>query len=123
MEFLSYKEPEHNSIFIVAVANTHSHEKKVRGIPLYKQFTVLMLLFQKVPHFVLPFSITHMNLHLDNMTRNTDYKKLKTSDQYMKNDVNHKLVPIQQERIEPSPQRQLYLKGYYTTAKLIASFH
>ena len=82
-----------------------------------------MPLFQKAPHFVLLFSTTHMNLHLDNMIRDIDYKKWKTFDQYMKKNVIHKLVPIQQERTGTSPQRQLYLKEYCTTAKLVASMY
>ena len=36
-ELFSCKELEYNPILIVAVANTHSHEKNVCGMPYYQQ--------------------------------------------------------------------------------------
>ena len=91
------------------------------GMPCYPQFTVLMLLFQKEPHFVLSFSVTHVNLHLGNIIRDMDYGASKSFDKYMKINVNHKLVPIQQQRPGSSKvQRQLLFDSYYTTAKSVA---
>ena len=76
-----------------------------------------MLIFQKEPHFVLPFSVTHVNLHLGNMIRNMDYGASDTFHKYMKKNVNHKLVPIQHNNTGSSVQRQLFLSAYYTTSK------
>lgn len=116
-ELFSCKEPKHNPILIVAVANTHSKEKITRGIPNYKQFRVLLLLFQEALHVLLLFSYTHMNLHLGNMIRNMDYGASFSFYECMKKDVNYKLVPIQHERTGSNVQQQLYLSVYYTTSK------
>ena len=78
------------------------------------------MLFQGEPHFLLLSSTTHMNLHLCKMIQNMDYKTSHTFEQYMKKNVNHKLVPIQEERTGTSPQRKLYLHSYYTTAQSVA---
>ena len=110
-------------ILIVAVAKTHNFEKNQCRMPCYKQFTVLMLLFEETPYFILPFSTTNMNLHLGKMIRNMDYRQSKTLHQYVINNENLKLVPIQQGRTGSSPQRQFHLKEYYTTAKSVASMH
>ena len=118
-DLLSCKESEHNPILIVAVANAYEFEKNTCGIPWYNQFTVLMLLFEEAPHIVLLFSTTHMNLHLGKMITNMNYQQSNTFDQYMINNVNHKLVPIQQKHMGSSPQRELYLAAYYTTTKLV----
>ena len=116
VKLLSCKEPELNPILIVAVATAHPHEKEVCEIPSYQQFTILMLLYQKEPHFFLPFSTTHMNLYLGNMSRDMDYKASKTFAKYMKNNVNHKLVPIQGGRPGANKvERQLQFDLYYTT--------
>jgi len=40
-ELCSCKKLKHNPILIVAVANTHSHEKNVRGMPYYQQLPYL----------------------------------------------------------------------------------
>ena len=63
-----------------------------------------------------------MNLHLGNMIRKKDYKKSETFEKYMKNNVNHKLVPIQNG--PPGTHTlewQLQLKAYYTTKQLATS--
>ena len=122
-DLLSCKELEHNLILILAVAKAHDFKGNQCGMPCYKKITVLMLLFQEAPHFVLLFSTTNMNLHLGKMIRNMDHRQSKTFDQYMINNVNHKIVLIEQERTGSSPQRQLYLKEFYTTAKLVASMY
>ena len=121
VKLLSCKEPELNPILIVAVATAHPHEKEVCGMSSYQQFTVLMLLYQKEPHLFLPFSTTHMNLHLGNMIKNMNYKASKTFDKYTKNNVNHKLVPIQKERTGSSVQQQLFQSKHYTTSKSAAA--
>ena len=57
-----------------------------------------------------------MNLHLGNMIRKKDYKGSSTFEKYMRKNVNHKLVPIQNR--PPSNhtiERVLHLKAYYTT--------
>ena len=121
VELFSCKEPEHNPILIVAVATTHPYEESVYGMPYYPQFTVLMLLFQEGPHFVLPCSKTHVNLHLGNMIRDMDYGASKTFDKYMMINVNHKLVPIQRQRPGSGKvQRQLNFDSYYITTSLVA---
>ena len=80
-----------------------------------------MLLFQEGPYFFLPFSVTHMNLHLSKMIRDMDYKAAKTFAKNMKNNVNHKLVPIQEGRPGSSKvERQLQSDLYYTTEQSIA---
>ena len=99
-DVFSCKEPENNSILIVAVATVLPHEKGGVWMPVDEQFTVLMLLYQAEPHLCLPFSNTHMNIHLGNMIRNKNYKASGTFAKYMKNNVNHKLVPIQGGRAE-----------------------
>ena len=86
-----------------------------------KVYYSLMLLFQKEPHFYLPFSTTHMNLHLGKMIRDMEYKAPKTFAKYMKNNVNHKLVPIQRGRPGSSKvKRQIQFDSYYTTKRLAA---
>ena len=120
-KLLSCKEPEIIPILIVVVATAHPHEKKVCGMPCYQQFAVFMLLFQKEPHFFLPFSTTHMNLYLGNMIKDMEYKASKTFAKYMKNNLNHKLVPIQGGCPESSKvKQQLQFDSYYTTARLAA---
>ena len=110
-------EPEYNPILIVAVAKVHeTYKKDEMGTPVDKQFTVLLLLYQTEPHSCLPFSNTNMNLHLGNMIRKKDYKKSVTFKKYMKKNVNHKLVPIQNEPPgKHTIERVLQLKAYYTT--------
>ena len=118
----SCKEPENNPILIVAVATVHPHEKGGVGMPVDEQFTVLILLYQAEPHLCLPFSNTHMNIHLGNMIRNKNYKASGTFAKYMKNNVNHKLVPIQGGRPGTSKvERQLQFKSYYTTDQSAAA--
>ena len=107
-------EPEDNPTLIVAEAKVHeTHEKDEMGTPQDEQFTVLLLLYQTEPHLCLPFSNTYMNLHLGNMIRKKDYKKSETIEKYMKNNVNHKLVPIQNGPPgKHTIERQLQLKAY-----------
>ena len=80
-----------------------------------------MLLYQKAPYILFPFSTANMNLHLGTMIRNMNYRQLKAFNQYMINNVNHKLVPIQKARPGSKAQRQLFLKEYYTIARSVAS--
>ena len=116
-------EPEINPILIVAVAKVHeTYKKGVVGVPRDEHFTVLLLLFQTEPHVCLPFETAKMNLHLGNMIRNKDYKKSVTFDKYMKKNMNHKLVPIQNEPPDKHTIEQvLQLKAYYTTKGLATS--
>ena len=73
-----------------------------------------MLLFQGEPHFFLPFSVTHMNLHLGNMIRDIDYKASKTIAKYMKNNVNHKLIPIQGDALDLAKSSNNYTLTHIT---------
>ena len=80
-----------------------------------------MLLFQEELHFLFSFTVTHLNLHLGNMIRDMDYKMSKTFAKYMKNNVNHKLIPIQQERPRSGKvQRKLFFDSYYITTYSVA---
>ena len=72
-ELLSCAALEPNPIFIVALVNVHPKEVNVRKMPKYNQFYVLILLFQETPHILLLFSNTHMNLHLDKITKYMEY--------------------------------------------------
>ena len=116
-------EPEYNPILIVAAAKVHeTYEKDEMGTPVDEQFTVLLMLYQMEPHLCLPFSSTNMYLHLGNMIRKKDYKKFGTFEKYMKNNVNQKLVPIQNGPPgKHTIERQLQLKSYYTTKGLATS--
>ena len=67
-----------------------------------------MLLFQEEPYFVHPCLVRHVNLHLGNMIRDMDYKASKTFAKYMKNNVNHKLVPMQGGRPGSSKVKQQF---------------
>ena len=111
-------DPEFNPILIVAVAKVHAqYEKDKAGTPGNENFTVLLLLFQSEPHVCLPFSNTSMNLHLGTMIRQKDYKKNGTFDKYMRKNVNHKLVPIQNIPVSNrNIERELHFKAYYTTS-------
>ena len=115
-DLFSCKDPADNLILIVAVAKVHAHEKDQMGTPKDENFTVLLLLHQKEPHACLPFSNTNANLHLGTMIRSPNYKTSGTFDNYMKNNVNHKLVPVQ----HPPPgkhtiEHALQFLEYYTT--------
>ena len=110
-------DPELNPVLIVTVAKVHERYKKNKvGTPQNKNFAVLLLLFQSELHVCLPFSDTHCKLYFGTMIRDKDYKTNCTFDRYMKKNVNHKLVPIQN-----SPpgnhiiERELHFKAYYTT--------
>ena len=74
-ELLSCKKPEQNPILIVAVATKYAHEEGNKKLPWYHQFTVLMLLFQEEPHFIILSCTTNMNLHLGKMIQNKDLWK------------------------------------------------
>ena len=118
----AYTEPAYNPILIVAVATVHAHQRNEIGTLVDERFTVLLLLYQMELHLCLPFSNTHMNLHLGNMIRKKDYKKSKTFEKYMKNNVNHKLVPIKNRPPgKHTIERQLQLKAYYTTERSTTS--
>ena len=110
-------EPEINPILIVAVAKVHELYKLHEvGTPQNENFTILLLLFQAEPHVCLPFSDTNMNLHLGKMIKNKDYKTNGTFNKYMKKNVNHKLVPIQNKPPGNHTVEQiLHLEVYYTT--------
>ena len=110
-------DPEINPILIVAVAKVHAqYEKDEDGTPKNENFTVLLLLFQSEPHVCLPFSDTSMNLHLGDMIRKKDYRKNGTFNKYMKVNVNHRLVPIQNIPVSNRTiERELQFKAYYTT--------
>ena len=110
-------ELENNPILIVAVAKVHeTYEKGEVGTPRDEHFTILLLLYQTEPHVCLPFEKANVNLHLGNMIRNKDYKKSVTFEKYMKSNVNHKLVPIQNGPYgKHTIKRVLQLKAYYTT--------
>ena len=57
-----------------------------------------------------------MNLQLENMIKKKNYKNSVTFDKYMKKNVNHKFVPIQNELPgKDTIERVLQLKAYYTT--------
>ena len=90
-------------------------------MPVDEQFTVLLLLYQMESHLCLLFSNTHMNLYLGNMIRNKNYKASGTFAKFMKNNVNHNLVPIQEGRLGAHKvERQLQFKSYYTTKRSAA---
>ena len=110
-------DPEINPILIVAVAKVHEqYEKSKAGTPKDENFTVLLVLFQSPPHVCLPFSDTHMNLHLGTMCRDKDYKKHGTFTKYMKVNVNHRLVPVQNIPVSGlTILRELHFESYYTT--------
>ena len=110
-------DPEFNPILIVAVAKVHAQYKKDKGsAPQNENFTVLLLLFQS-EHVYLWFSNTNMNLHLGTMICHKDYKKNGTFDKYMRKNVNHKLIPIQNIPVSNcNIERELHFKAYYTTS-------
>ena len=110
-------DPEINPILIVAVAKVHAqYEKSKAGTPKDENFTVLLVLFQSPSHVCLPFSDTHMNLHLGTMCRNKDYKKHGSFNKYMKVNVNHRLVPIQHIPVSNrNILQELHFESYYTT--------
>ena len=86
-KLLSCKNPEENPILIVVVATRHAYEKDNNKLPYYLQCTVLMLLIQDEPHFILPASTTNKNLDLGKMIRNKDLQKT-SFEVYMQNNVN-----------------------------------
>ena len=110
-------EPELNPILIVAMAKVQGkHEKGLMRTPEDEHFSVLLLLYQTEPQVCLLFSNTNVKLHLGNIIKKKNYKLSVTFGKYMKKNVNHKLVPIQNE--PPSKhtiKRVLQLKAYYTT--------
>ena len=108
---------EINPILIVAVAKVYAlYEKDEEGTPQNENFTVLLLLFQSEPHVCLPFSNTHCNIHLGTMCRDKDYRQNGTFDKYMKKNVNHKLVPIENIPVgNRTIERELHFQAYYTT--------
>ena len=86
-------------------------------MPCQQQFTVLMLLFQEGPQFILLCSTKHMNLHLGTMIRDKDYGTSNTFNKYMLDNVNHKPVHIQHNRHgNGTVQRKLHFHLYYTTS-------
>ena len=86
------------------------------GTPRDEHFTILLLLYQTEPQMCLPFSNTNVNLQLGNMIKKNNYKLSVTFDKYMKKNVNHKLVTIQNEPPGKHTLEQLlHLKAYYTT--------
>ena len=111
-------EPEINPILIVVVAKVHELYKLNKvGTPQTENFTVLLLLFQTEPHVCLPFLDTNSNLHLGKMIRNRDYKTNGTFDKYMRKNVDHKLVPIQNKPPgNHTVEQVLHLKAYYITS-------
>ena len=56
-------------------------------MPNQQNFTLLMLLVQERPQFVLPCSTTHMDLHLGTMIRDMEYGTSNTFDKYMGNGI------------------------------------
>ena len=115
-DLFTCKDPADNLILIVAVAKVHSHEKGHMGTPQDENFTVLLLLHQKEPHACFPFSNTNANLHLGTMIRSPNYKTSGTFVKYMKNNVNHKLVPVQHSPPgKHTIERALQFLEYYTT--------
>ena len=121
-ELLSCKKPEQNPIVIVAVAIKQAHEKDDNKLPYYLQFTVLMLLIQDEPHFIIPASTTNIYLHLGKMIQNKDLCKTSFKE-YMQKNVNQKLVPIHTDCDGTKPQRKLKIHSYYTTASAVACSH
>ena len=120
-KLLSCKKPEQNPILIVAVGTTHTHKEGDKKLPWYHQFTVLMLLFQDEPHFIILACTTNMNLYLGKMIRNKDLRKtFNTFEEYMQKNVNKKLIPIHTDCGGTKPQRKLLIHSYYTTASAIA---
>ena len=119
-DLFNCKDPADNPILIVAVAKVHVHEKGQMRTPQDENFVVLLLLHQKEPHLCLLFSNTSANLHLGTMIRFPDYKTSGTFDNYMKKNVNHKLIPVQ----HPPPgkhtiEHALQFLEYYTTKGLV----
>ena len=116
-DLFTCKDPADNLVLIVATAKVHSNEKDQMGTPQHEDFTVLLLLHQKEPHAILPFSNTDANLHLGTMIRSPNYKGSVTFTKYMKKNVNHKLVPIQHAPPDGTHtiERVLNFLEYYTT--------
>ena len=115
-DLFTCKDPADNLILIVAVAKVHAHEMGHTGTPRDENFTVLLLLHQKEPQVCLPSSNTNANLHLGTMIRSPNYKTSGTFLKYMKNNVNHKLVPVQHSPPgKHTIERGLQFLEYYTT--------
>ena len=76
-----------------------------------------MLLYQKAPHILFPFSTANMNLHLSTMIKNVNYRQSKAFHQYMINNMNHKLVPNQKAHPGSKAQRHT-ANGLHRTKSL-----